>query len=78
LEGVDAAVASSLGKIRNAEWEIGLRPMLDFGCWVHSEFKIAHSKFGLQMPMGTSAFRIGMLDSFRIQKSHAVGGELDD
>ena len=29
------------------------------------------------MPMGPSAFRIGMLDSFRIQKSHEVGGELD-
>ena len=28
-----------MGKVK-----IGIRLMLDFGCWVHSEFKIAHSK----------------------------------
>ena len=38
---------------------------MDVGCWIHSEFKIAHSKFGFLVPTRTAAFRSGM--KFRIQ-----------
>jgi hypothetical protein len=48
------------GLVAEPLWRVG--QILDVGCWIHSEFKIAHSKFGFLMPTRTAAFRSGMVD----------------
>jgi hypothetical protein len=39
--------------------------ILDVGWWIHSEFKIAHSKFGFLVPTRTAAFRSGWMVDWR-------------